>query len=195
MTKSFTVAPLVGFSPISHMGHIHDFYEAAGRRNLNYIGMSRKSTVFTVLERLEIFERQCESYRWITNTNMFAFSSDSMGDSIERAAFSSRRTNLVLVFGRDRQRDAEKLQKAIEDGKIKELKDRVFESVTIVYTPSIGREMGFSGTNMRKAAFEGDLVTFWHHLGHCFDLLEAREIMNRVKVAIDKGDLTIKRPK
>ena len=192
--KKFTVAPLVGFSPISHMGHVHDFSEITPKSTFTYIGVSPKPTVFTIHERLEIFERQSLSYRWMSN-DLIAFSSNSMGESIARAAISFDRKDLVLIFGKDRQRDAEKLVKAINENRIKELKEMPLNSVTIEYTPSLGREMGFSGTNMRKAAAEGDFATFWHHLGHCFDLQEAREIMSRVKSAIDKGDLSIKRPK
>jgi hypothetical protein len=185
-----SVVPLVGFSPLSHMGHAHDL--GGTLSNLpgsKHVGISAKSDVFTPEERKNVLNRQ-----W--GSNVKAEVSNSGGATIANAFNSMPKTGkkvLHIVVGSDRLGFAEGLKNSLEAGKIKEMGDNNFDEIHIHTPKDEDRSHGMSGTNMRQAATNGDIETFHKHLGTMFSRQEAQDMMKKTKEAIDSGKLKVKR--
>lgn len=193
---SAVISPLVGVSPISHMGHYHDLGKTIssipGRK---YIGISKKgNTVFSPEEREKVLRTQF-------GKSIGVLHSTSGGESVSSVYHSlpaGSQKHLHMVVGHDRKEFAEGLKDALENGKIKEMKGKKWDSVTIHYPENTERQttskgIPFSGTNMRKAAAQGDLDTFHEHLGPNFTRKTAKQIMQRVQKGIAAGHIKLKR--
>jgi hypothetical protein len=190
-THHTTVVPLTGFSPISHMGHAHDLGSTVKKLpGTKHIGISSKSDVYSPEERAHILHKQ-----W-NQKDLHAHVVKSAGETI-RAAHDSLPAHgkkvLHLVVGHDRKDMAEGLKKSLEAGKIKEMHGKHFDEIHIHHPEDTERSHGMSGTNMRTAALNGHLNTFHKHLGSMFSKEEAKKHMERIKSALQKGKLAVKR--
>ncbi len=188
-----SVIPLVGFSPISHMGHAMDLGGAMKKSpGKKWIGISSKADVFDPAERATILKRQWNS----PNINIHIGSSG--GETIGKAYKSlpkNGKKHLHIVVGADRVAFAEGLKRSLENGGIKEMDGNSWDSVQIHTPEDSERSHGLSGTNMRLAATMGDKATFSKHLGPMFDENETINIMDRVKKSILTGKIKLKRNK
>ena len=68
-----------------------------------------------------------------------------------------------------------------------------FDEIHIHHPEDSDRSHGMSGTNMRKAAHEGNSETFHKHLGSMFSRPESDKIMKKVKTGIESGQIPLKR--
>lgn len=186
-----SVIPLVGFSPFSHMGHAADLGGALSKLpGSKHIGISTKADVYTPEERADILKRQ-----W-NQEDLTAHPVKSGGDTIARAYSalpSTGQRHLHILVGADRLDFANGLKKSLEEGKIKEMGDNRWDSITVHTPEDMNREHGMSGTNMRAAVSSGDFDTFYKHLGSMFSRKEAQEHFNRIKSALDSGQIKVKR--
>jgi len=190
-THHVSVVPMVGFSPISHMGH-QDLFKAM--KNLpkgpRHIGISATSDAFSPEERKGILERQ------LGNKNASVHVVKGAGETLRRAYDSMPSTGrrvLHMVVGADRASFVEGLKRSLEAGKIKEMKDKKFDEILIHYPEDKERTHGMSGTKMRAAANSGDEEEFHRHLGPMFSRDESNKIMGKVKSGIDSGKIALKR--
>ncbi len=186
-----SVIPLVGFSPISHMGHAHDLGGAMKKLSgKKHVGISQKADVYSPEERSSIMKKQ-----W-GQKDVNHHHTKSGGDTIGHAFHSlpkDGKKHLHILVGADRKGMAEGLKKSLEDGKIPEMNGHRWDSIHI-HTPSDeGRSHGMSGTPMRAAAAAGDLKTFHKHLGSHFSSDEAKAHMDKIQSAIVSKKLKIKR--
>jgi cytidylate kinase len=185
-----SVIPMVGFSPISHMGHAADLGGSlSSLPGTKHVGISGKSDVFSADERKDILSRQ-----W-GQGNQSVHIVKGAGETIRRAyeSLPQGRRHLHILVGHDRKDFAEGLKKSLEAGKIKEMGDDKFDSVTLHYPKDTDRSHGMSGTRMRQAAGRGDVDEVHRHLGSSFSKEEAGKITNRMKGAIDSGKLKLVR--
>jgi hypothetical protein len=186
-----SVIPLVGFSPISHMGHAADLGSALNALpGTKHIGISKKADVFSPDERANILKKQWGK----VDTNIHPVA--SAGETVKKAFDSlpsTRRRVLHLLVGSDRASFAEGLKASLEAGKIKEMGNDRFDDIQIHYPKDVKRTHGMSGTNMRAAAVRGDRATFAKHLGPMFKGDEIDNVMSRVKSGIDSGAIKLKR--
>jgi hypothetical protein len=186
-----SVIPLVGFSPISHMGHAKDLGGAL--KNLpgnKHIGISSKADLFSPEERADILHRQ-----W-GQSDLKTHVVKSGGETIANAFNSMPKTgkkHLHILVGADRKDFAEKLKSSLEAGKIKEMGSNKFDQIHVHLPSDTERTHGMSGTNMRTAARDEDLDTFHKHLGSNFSKSEAKAAMMRIKKGIDTGTVKVKR--
>jgi len=190
-TQHASVIPMVGFSPISHMGHAKDL--GASLKKLpgtKHIGISAKADAFKPEERKEILSRQ-----WGDDNNHVHIVSGA-GEAIRRAHDSMSgkgKKVLHILVGHDRAAFAQGLKKSLEEGKIKEMEGHKFDEIHIHHPEDSDRSHGMSGTNMRKAAHEGNSETFHKHLGSMFSRPESDKIMKKVKTGIESGQIPLKR--
>ena len=189
-----SVIPLTGFSPISHMGHAHDLGGTLSKLpGHHHIGISSKAETFTGEERANILKRQ-----WKDRSKNLKVHVDSSGGSVVSKAFHALPTTgrkvLHILVGHDRKSFAEGLKKSLEDGKIKEMNGHKWDEIHIHHPEGEERGHGMSGTKMRTAVANGDSETFRKHLGSDFSAKEADSIQNRIKSAIDKGEIQVNRP-
>lgn len=185
-----SVIPMVGFSPISHMGHAADLGGTLSRLpGTKHVGISGKSDVFTADERKDILSRQ-----WGKQEQQVHIVKGA-GETVRRAYdfLPKGRKHLHILVGHDRRGFAEGLKSSLEAGKIKEMGDKKFHSVTLHYPEDSDRSHGMSGTNMRQAAGSGDVDEVHRHLGPSFSRQEAQSITKRMKGAIDSGKLKLVR--
>lgn len=186
-----SVIPLVGFYPISHMGHAIDL--GAALKSLpgkKIIGISDKACGFTNQERVDILDRQ-----W-GQPDLDKYFTKSGGDTIGYAFNSlpeDGKKHLHILVGADRQNFGDRLKEALIAGKIHEMNGQYWDSIQLHHLTNDNREHGFSGTKMRLSASVGDYTTFGWHMGWGFSSHESRALMERIRVLIDDGDLKIKR--
>lgn len=187
-----SVIPMVGFSPISHMGHSHDLGAALSKLpGKKHVGMSAKADLFSPEERGHIMKRQ-----WAEHGDVEHHIVKSGGEMVAKAYHSLPKTgkkHLHILVGADRADMAHGLKKSLEAGKIKEMGEHKFDSITIHHPEDLDRKHGMSGTKMRTAAALGDHKTFSKHLGPMFDKKESLNIMNKVKSGLDSGQIKVKR--
>ena len=184
-----SVIPMVGFSPISHMGHAADLGGSLSRLpGTRHVGISGKSDVFSPDERKSILSKQWGSEHSVHVVN-------GAGETIRRSyeSLPQGRRHLHILVGHDRKDFAEGLKKSLEAGNIKEMGNNRFDSVTLHYPEDTDRTHGMSGTKMRKAASEGNLKEFHRHLGPAFSEEEAQAIMDRTKGGLDSGKIKLVR--
>jgi hypothetical protein len=186
-----TVIPMVGFSPISHMGHATDLGGAMDKLpGSKHLGISQKADAFTPEERKHVLEKQWK------NVQPSVHIVSGAGETIRHAYDSLSENNpkhLHILVGADRLGFAQGLKKSLEAGKIKEMGDKKFDSITVHTPEDKERTHGMSGTKMRAAANEGDEETFHKHLGPAFSRKESNTIMKKVKAGIDSGKIPLKR--
>ena len=185
-----TVIPMVGFSPISHMGHAKDLGGAMAKLpGDKHIGISQKADAFTPEERKGILKKQWTSAK--PEVHIVA----GAGETIRKAhdAMPEGKKHLHLLVGADRKGFADGLKKSLEAGKIKEMGEHKFDSITVHTPEDSDRSHGMSGTKMRAAANEGDAETFHKHMGPAFSRKESDGIMSKVKSGIDSGAIPLKR--
>lgn len=187
-----SVIPMVGFSPISHMGHAHDLGSALSKLpGKKHVGMSKKADLFSPEERSSIMKKQ-----WGEHGDVQHHIVSSGGEMAAKAFHSLPKTgkkHLHILVGADRSEFAHGLKKSLEAGKIKEMGSHKFDSISVHYPDDTERKHGMSGTKMRTAAAAGDHETFHKHLGPMFDKKESLNIMRKVKSGIDSGQLKVKR--
>lgn len=186
-----SVIPLVGFSPISHMGHAHDLGGAMKKLpGKKHIGISQKDDVFSPEERSHIMKKQ-----WGQEGVNHHFTK-SGGDTIGHAYHSlpkDGKKHLHILVGGDRVEMAHGLKKSLEAGKIPEMNGHKWDSIHIHTPEDSNRKHGMSGTNLRSAAVTDDHEEFHRHLGHAFSKGEADSIRQKVKSAIISKKIKIKR--
>ena len=186
-----SVIPLVGFSPISHMGHAHDLGGAMKKLpGKKHVGISQKADVFSPEERSHIMKKQ-----WGQKDVNHHFTK-SGGDTIGHAYHSlpkDGKKHLHILVGGDRTEFAHGLKKSLEAGKIPEMNGHKWDSIHIHTPDDSGRAHGMSGTKMRAASVMGDHDEFHKHLGKDFSHDESKGIMHRIKHAIENKQLKIKR--
>ena len=191
-THHVSVIPLVGFSPISHMGHAHDLGGAMKKlpEGDKHIGISSKADVFDGKERGDILHKQ-----WGIH-NLQHHVVKSAGETIAHAYHAAPKTGrreLHLLVGSDRADFAHGLKKSLEAGKIKEMGEHKWDAIH-VHTPEDGdRSHGMSGTKMRTAVSEGNHTEFKRHLGPMFSDREARRIHNKIRDGLNSGAIKVKR--
>lgn len=185
-----SVIPLTGFSPISHMGHAIDLGGALSKLpGDKHVGISLKSDVFTPEERASIMGRQ-----W-NQSGLSVHPVKSGGETIANAynRLPSGKKHLHILVGADRKDFAEGLKKSLEDGKIKEMGDNRWDSITLHHPEDVNRSHGMSGTAMRTAVANNNIEEFHRHLGPMFSREEAREHFNRISDALKSGKAKVKR--
>jgi len=185
-----SVVPLVGFSPLSHMGHAQDLGGTlSSLPGSKHVGISAKTDVFSPEERQSVLKKQ-----W--GSDIKTEISNSGGATIANAFSAMPKVGkkvLHIVVGSDRRDFAEGLKKSLDAGKIKEMGDNKFDEIHIHTPENEDRSHGMSGTKMRQAAADNDIETFHKHLGPAFSREEAQSMMQKTKSAIDSGKLKIKR--
>ena len=187
-----SVIPLSGLNPMSHMGHAMDLGSSLNKLpGQKHVGVSSKADVFSPEERGNIMARQ-----WQTPGGLNVHHTNSGGDTIGRA-FHSLPTHgkkvLHLLVGHDRVGFAEGLKKSLEAGKIKEMQGHKWDEIHIHTPEDTDRSHGMSGTRMRQAVADGNFEEFHRHLGSMFSKEEAKSHFNRIKAALDSGQLKVKR--
>lgn len=186
-----SVIPLVGFSPISHMGHAKDL--GAAMKELpgqKHIGISSKADVFSAKERGDILTRQWKQ------PDITHHASTSGGATVAAAFHALPKHGkkvLHMLVGSDRVDMAHGLKNALERGKIKEMGAHKWDAIHVHTPQDADRSHGMSGTKMRTAASSGDDKTFAKHLGPMFNPKETARIQKKVHSAIKSGDLAVKR--
>ena len=190
-THHTTVIPLVGFSPFSHMGHAKDLGGAMKKLpGTKHIGISAKSDVFSPEERANILKKQ-----W-NQKELKHHVVKSAGETVTNAYNSLPKKGkkvLHILVGSDRKEFANGLKNSLESGKIKEMGSNKYDEIHIHHPEDEDRTHGMSGTNMRKAAAEGDTQTFSKHVGPAFSAAEKRSLMKKTADAIKTGKLALKR--
>lgn len=188
-----TAVPLVGFSPHSHDGHAIDLGQAVHHTPSKHkvIGMSNKAGHFSPEERTSIFKRQLEHHGY---KGIEVKGSTTAGETLRHAKSKIESKGgkhvLHLVVGADRQKWAHGLAGAVREGKIE---GAHFHEVH-VHTPlDLDRSHGMSGTNMRKAAAEGNHEEYHRHLGPGFSRSEAKKIMKKTQEGIASKAIKLKR--
>lgn len=186
-----SVVPLVGFSPISHMGHAKDLgSKLKSLPGKHHIGISDKADTYSGKERAKILHKQWDHKGLKTHV------AKSGGETIAKAYHSLPKTGkkvLHILVGHDRKEMAHGIKKSLEAGKVKEMNGKHWDEIHIHHPEDTDRSHGMSGTNLRKAAHEGNLKEFHKHLGPMFSEKEAKEHMHKIKTAIDSGKLDLKR--
>jgi len=182
------VVPLVGFSPVSHMGHVKDLGGAMNKTgaSVKLIGMSKKAAHFSPMERKDIWNKQ-------SGGDIKAHVVSGAGETIRKAYDAlpndGKPKHLHLVYGHDRKDVAYGVKKALDTGKIKEMGDMRFDHVHVHFPEDNVRSHGFSGTKMRQAAHEKDEPTLKAHLGGAY----SKDISDKIKVGIRAGHIPLKR--
>ena len=189
-----SVIPMVGFSPISHMGHAKDLGKALKKLpGSKHIGISSKADAFAPEERKDILSRQ-----WGDKENHVHIVGGA-GESIRKAYDSMKgkgRKVLHILVGHDRKDFAHGLKKSLESGKIKEMGDNKFDEIQIHHPEDTDRSHGMSGTRMRAAANQEGSVAekeFHNHLGPMFSREESNKVKNKIKAGIQSGQIPLKR--
>ena len=189
-----SVIPLVGFSPISHMGHAEDLGAAMEKLpGKKHIGISSKSDLFSPKERSDIMKRQ-----WGQNHIQHHVAA-SGGEVIAKAHASLPKTGkkaLHILVGADRADFAHGLKRSLEAGKIKEMEGKKFDEIHVHTPEDTERTHGMSGTKMRMAALDNKPSAnkeFQKHLGNMFSKDEAMKIKDKIKSGITSGKIKVKR--
>lgn len=186
-----SVIPLVGFSPISHMGHAHDLGGAMKKLpGKKHVGISQTADVFSPEERSKIMKKQWGQKD--VNHHFTKSGGDTIGHAYHQLPKDGKK-HLHILVGADRKEFGHGLKKALEAGKIPEMNGHKWDSIHVHTPADEGRTHGMSGTKMRAAAAVDDHETFHHHLGPMFSKDEAKEIHGKVKSAILSKKLKIKR--
>lgn len=186
-----TVVPLMGVSPISHMGHAHDIGKKVNSLpGTKHIGLSAKADVFDPQERKKIMKKQ-----WGHRDTKFHIVA-SAGDTIKKAHDSLPKDGkkiLHIVVGSDRKEFGHKIKHALENGKIKEMGNNKWHEIHVHTPDDSNRTHGMSGTKMRHAAHTGDYHTFKKHLGVMFNDTQVKSIMAKTQAGIVSGKIKLKR--
>jgi hypothetical protein len=189
-----SVIPLVGFSPISHMGHAHDLGGALAKLpGKKHVGISSKADLFEPKERLSILHKQ-----WGHGKETRFSLANSAGETVAKAFHdlpAHGKKHLHLLVGKDREDFAKGLKHSLERGDVKEMGDHRWDKIHIHFPEGEDRYHGMSGTKMREAAANDDLKTFHHHMGPMFSEKEAHSAMKKIGNAIKTRQLKVKRPK
>jgi len=187
-----SVIPLTGFSPISHMGHALDLGAALKKLpGAKHIGVSNKADLYSGEERKDILSKQWKQ------SNLQTHLVKSGGETIANAYNALPKTgekHLTILVGHDRKDFAQGLKASLEAGKIKEMGDNKWTSITIHHPEDSDRSHGMSGTAMRTAAEKGDLEQFHKHLGPMFSSAEAKKHMEKFQTGLSSGQIKVKRP-
>jgi len=187
-----SIVPLVGFSPISHMGHVKDLGNVLKKApGTKHLGMSSKADYFSPTERKAILAKQLNN-KSIT-THLHKTAGETVGKAWNDVKNKRGKKHLHIIVGADRKAFGEGLKKSIEAGKIPEMAGGKFDHVHIHTPEDENRSHGLSGTKMRKAANESDLDTFHNHIGSSFSKAEAKRLMDKTKAGIDSGSIKLKR--
>jgi len=187
-----SVIPLTGFSPISHMGHALDLGAALKKLpGAKHIGISNKADLYSGEERKDILSKQWKQ------SNLQTHLVKSGGETIANAYNALPKTgekHLNILVGHDRKDFAQGLKASLEAGKIKEMGDNRWTSITIHHPEDSDRSHGMSGTAMRTSAEKSDLEQFHKHLGPMFSSAEAKKHMEKFQTGLSSGQIKVKRP-
>lgn len=191
-TIDVAFTPLVGFSPIPHMGHAIDLGGAFQRvtAHVKVLAISTKNAALTFDVTRRVLLRQWKS-RGVDGVQVVPSASVNDTITLVKTRVGNRAIGTIyLIVGADRVGLAENIKKSILEGRTELSAERVE-----IITPEDGsRTHGFSGTKMRAAAANGDFETFWAHVGRdTFSENEAKELMRRVAAAIESGVISLRR--
>jgi hypothetical protein len=190
-THHTSVIPMVGFSPISHMGHANDLgSKLASLPGSKHVGVSSKADLFSPEERKGIMNKQWGGKN--TATHIVSGSGETIRKAYDAMPKTGRKV-LHLLLGADRAGMAASLKKSLEQGKIKEMEHHKFDEIHIHAPTDSDRSHGMSGTKMRQAAADNNEAEFHRHLGSMFSRNESNKIMNRVRSGIQSGAVKLKR--
>lgn len=195
MSNTAAVSPLIGASPITHIGHSLDLGSIFDEMNadVNIVGISSSCNVFADQERIDIANKQ---WNIGNNTPRVEFTVvDNVGQTIKLAfdRLPLGQKNLIIICGQDRRDFAIGIKKSLEAGTVKEMESFKWDSISIEYPLDPTRSHNLSGTKMREAARDENLFVFQRHLGTMFNKEESIAHMKRIKTAIDEKKLKIKR--
>lgn len=187
--ETLSVVPLVGFSPISHIGHVIDLAQTLAVLPGNkVIGISKSSGPFDNDFRLRIFKRQMGKLA----DDISSFISMGVADTLSYHNYQGVPTTLNIVVGHDRISFGQRIKDCLTGGSFKEFPDNPFKEI-IIHTPPHPRTHGLSGMKMRQAAWDREQEVFYKHLGPNFSFEESNDILEQVREAIVQGNLSIKR--
>lgn len=184
------VIPLMGASPISHMGHAIDLGGIMKNKvGFKVVGISDNTKLLNHNQRLRIIDRQ-----WNQPDVQFKIVK-SAGETIAHA-FDNLPNNgkkiLHLIVGADRRNLAEGLVKSLEAATVKEV-NGLWDEIDIIEANEF-RYHGLSGTAMRQAIADNDHYEFIRHIGaSIFALEETAHLFKLFKMAIEHGELKVKR--
>lgn len=189
-----SIVPLVGFSPISHMGHAEDLGKTLTHLpGEHHVGISSKNSISTISNqtRAKIFRKQIHKIE--PTSNVHTHISDSAGATIAKVFHSmpkDKKKHLHILVGHDRASMAENLKRSLESGKIKEMGKHNWDSISLHF-PEGNRAGGYSGTKMRTAAASGDKEEFHRHIG--LEKEESNKLLKKVQKAIKSKEIKVKR--
>lgn len=190
-THHTSVIPMVGFSPISHMGHAKDLGGALKKLpGTKHVGISKKADTFEPAERKHIMNKQWGNVGHKTHVVGGA------GETIRHAYDSLPKHGkkvLHILLGADRHEMAKGLKSSLGAGKIKEMEHHKFDEIHVHSPEDSDRSHGMSGTKMRQAAADKNGDEFHRHIGPMFNRNESDKIMHKVKGGIDSGSIKLKR--
>lgn len=197
--STVTIVPMMGLSPLSHMGHYIDMGVPLIKASREYgdviVGVSAKNdSVFTDKERVNVLSRQwTKGYH---NPNVKFITVQSAGETVAYAYdyltdFYEKKLNIFV--GSDRIAFGEGLRDSIRNGKIPELCGGKFDEVDVIGPTTDRTDHGLSGTRMRVAARDGDFPTFREHIGDSFSADQIQRMFERTRAAIEDGRLKVKR--
>ena len=112
-THHVSAVPMVGFSPISHMGHVKDLFKDTLDKlpGEKHIGISGKSDAFEPEERKNILSRQLGNKK--TKVHIVSGAGETIRRAYDSMPSTGRRV-LHIVVGADRKSFAEGLKKSLE---------------------------------------------------------------------------------
>jgi hypothetical protein len=190
-THHTSVIPMVGFSPISHMGHAKDLGDSLKKLpGTKHVGISKKADLFEPSERKHIMNKQWGDVGHKTHVV------SGMGETVRHAYNSLPKHGkkvLHILLGADRRDKAEGLKSYLEAGKIKEMEHHKFDEIHVHSPEDSDRSHGMSGTKMRQSAADQNGAEFHRHIGPMFNRNESDKIMHKVKSGIDGGSIKLKR--
>lgn len=181
--------PLVGFSPISHMGHAIDLGGTMKKiPGEKFVGVSNKSDFIGPEERKHIMEKQWGDVG--AKINFANKPDETLKNAYDSVKNKTGKKILHIVVGKDRESFGNNLKKSIENRKVPGAE---FDEVHVHMPDDENRTHGLSGTKMRQAALDGNTAEFHRHMGAMFSDKESNAMMNRIKSGIQSNKLTVKR--
>tara|TARA_R110000822_G_scaffold66712_1_gene162748 strand:- start:528 stop:1160 length:633 start_codon:yes stop_codon:yes gene_type:complete len=176
-----------GLAPTSHMGHAIDLGGALSKTGarIKVINMSNKSGPIPDSTKRRILRTQLKT---AGHNGIQVRATPTIGDSIRNMKermnkeHPGKRHVLHLVSGGDRADKTEAMKKNIQSGGMVKygIHPKDWHEIHVHTPENPNRPHGFSGTNMRAAAADGNIAEYHRHIGPGFNRDEAERLMNRV---------------
>lgn len=186
-----TVIPLMGVSPVSHMGHKLDLGDTMKKLpGTKHLGMSSKETTFSSSERENVLKKQWNMPK--LNVHHTSSGGEVIGNAYKSLPETGKKVLHILV-GHDRKEFAHGLKQSLEKGSIKEMQGKKWDEIHVHHPEDTNRSHGFSGTSLRQSVANNDKEAFDRHIGPMFTDQEKTTMFSKIRSAITKGSLKIKR--